>query len=183
MQTKKCTRCSTVKPLKDFYSDSRRKDGATSWCRDCWREYDAGRREKLGPRGRKDRKLKYMYGISYTEYSAMLKAQNGVCDICKGKETITNNKSGKLQKLCVDHDHVTGKVRALLCTACNKGLGLLLDDPVRVLAAYEYIVKHTMEDTNDGSTTDGPASDRDDTTTGKSLRGDSNPPAKPKRDK
>lgn len=155
MTTKKCTKCSVEKALKEFYTDTRRKDGATSWCRECWREHDAGRREKLGPRGRKDRKLKYMYGMSYTEYSAMLKSQNGVCDICKGKETVTNNKSGKLQKLCVDHDHATGKVRALLCTACNKGLGLFLDDPARVLAAYEYIVKHTMEVQDDGSATDG----------------------------
>ena len=171
MTTKKCTKCSVTKPLKDFYTDSRRKDGATSWCRDCWREYDRGRREKLGARGRKDRKLKYMYGMSYTEYSAMLKAQNGVCGICKGKETVTNNKSGKLQKLCVDHDHVTGKVRALLCTSCNKGLGLFNDDPVRVLAAYEYIKLHSTEEAQDGRIDSGT-----DTPPGSGLAGDSGAP-------
>ena len=150
---KKCTKCGVDRVLTDFYSDSRRKDGATSWCRVCWREYDAARREKLGPRGRKDRKLKYMYGMSYTEYSAMLKAQNNVCAICKGKETVTNNKSGKLQKLCVDHDHITGKVRALLCTSCNKGLGLFDDKPDKVLAAYNYIIQHSeVQDDGPGTT-------------------------------
>ena len=155
MTTKKCTKCSVDKPTMDFYADARRKDGVTSWCRTCWREYDKGRREKLGPRGRKDRKLKYMYGMSYTEYTAMLKSQNNLCAICKGKETVINNKSAKLQKLCVDHDHATGKVRALLCTSCNKGLGQFNDDPARVLAAYQYIIQHTMEVEDDGSGTTG----------------------------
>jgi len=179
MTTKKCTKCSVAKPLKDFYTDSRRKDGATSWCRDCWREYDALRREKLGPRGRKARKLKYMYGMSYTDYATMLKEQNNVCAICSGKETVINNKSAKLQKLCVDHDHVTGKVRALLCTACNKGLGQFNDDPARVLAAYNYILKHTLEEHDDGSATDGDPA----TQPGESLPGDTGPSREPKSDK
>jgi hypothetical protein len=119
-----------------------------------------------------------MYGMTYNEYSSMLKEQNYVCAICNGKETVINSKSAKLQKLCVDHDHVTGKVRALLCTACNKGLGQFNDDPARVLAAYNYIFKHTMEVQDDGSTTDGT-----EPRTGESLPGDTGTSRKPKSDK
>lgn len=142
MSEKPCSKCKEVKPLSDFYRDVRRKNGVTSWCRDCWRKYETNRREKLGVRGRKNRKLKYLYGMTINEYTAMLKDQGGVCAVCGNKETVINNKSAKLQTLSVDHDHKTGKVRGLLCTACNKGLGLLNDDLEVIIKAYEYLLKH-----------------------------------------
>lgn len=142
MPQKACTKCKTEKDFNEFYSDLRRKSGVTSWCRECWREYERIRRERLGFRGRKNRKLKYQYGMTIQEYSAILKAQNGLCAICENKETTINAKNSKIQKLCVDHDHATGKIRALLCTACNKALGLLNDDPSRILKAHNYLLKH-----------------------------------------
>lgn len=148
MTEKQCTKCGETKTLSDFYKDSRRKNGATSWCRSCWKAYEAARREKLGVRGRKDRKLKYLYGMSINEYSQLLKSQNNVCAVCGGKETVINNKSAKLQKLSVDHDHATGKVRGLLCTACNKALGLLNDNPDVLEKARIYLLKH-KEETHD----------------------------------
>lgn len=75
----------------------------------------------------------------------MLKNQNGLCAICGEKETVINPKSSKVQKLCVDHDHKNGKVRGLLCTACNKALGLLNDDPVKVIKAHDYLLKYQEE--------------------------------------
>jgi hypothetical protein len=39
----------------------------------------------------------------------------------------------------IDHCHITGKVRGLLCHKCNKGIGLLGDDPARVAAALNYL--------------------------------------------
>lgn len=158
MPSKQCTKCKTEKDHKDFYSDNRRKSGVTSWCRECWREYERIRRERLGFRGRKNRKLKYQYGMTLNEYNAMLKAQNNVCAICENKETTINAKNSKVQKLCVDHDHVTGKIRALLCTACNKALGLMNDDPTRVLKAHEYLLKHA-EVQDDTGTTDSAGED------------------------
>ncbi len=89
----------------------------------------------------------------------MLKAQGSVCAICGSKETTVNAKNDKIQKLSVDHDHATGKVRGLLCTACNKALGLLSDDLDKILKAHEYLRRH-MEETNDTGT-DQPADGRD----------------------
>lgn len=151
MTEKPCTKCGETKLLSEFYKDTRRKSGASSWCRECWKAYEAARREKLGARGRKNRKLKYLYGMTINEYSALLKAQDGRCAVCSRKEWVINNKSSKIQKLSVDHDHATGKIRGLLCTACNKALGLLNDDPEVVMKSYEYLLKH-KEEVNDAGT-------------------------------
>jgi recombination endonuclease VII len=67
-------------------------------------------------------------------YRAKLAAQNGVCAICGGPP--------KIRSLNVDHDHVTGKVRDLLCATCNAGIGGLRDDPVLMRKAAAYIERH-----------------------------------------
>ena len=69
----------------------------------------------------------------------VLGAQNGVCAICcdpKGHEPGCGN------RLYVDHDHLTGRVRGLLCHYCNTGIGNLKDDPEIILAALNYVLHH-----------------------------------------
>lgn len=73
--------------------------------------------------------------ITLEEYDAMLEAQGGGCAICGA----TESGHGRTRNLCVDHDHTTGAVRALLCHGCNGGLGHFKDDPDRMLAAIEYL--------------------------------------------
>lgn len=53
-----------------------------------------------------------------------------------------DNGRGHHEKLCVDHDHETGKVRKLLCHNCNRALGLLRDDPALLRKSAEYIEQH-----------------------------------------
>lgn len=72
------------------------------------------------------------YGLTPAEYDAMLELQDGVCAICR-------NECSTGQSLAVDHCHETGRVRGLLCKACNRGIGLLGDDPERVVAAAVYL--------------------------------------------
>jgi len=74
--------------------------------------------------------------------------QNGLCAICQKPEKYksANPQSlGQLLSLAVDHDHNRNHVRALLCMACNKGLGCFEEDILRLQAAIEYIKKHAGE--------------------------------------
>ncbi len=76
--------------------------------------------------------LRKKYGITLAEYSAMLVAQGGVCAICHKPEIMVRD--GKICDLAVDHNHVTGRIRGLLCARCNLSGGYIekLDDTTLV---------------------------------------------------
>lgn len=78
-----------------------------------------------------------MYGITIDDYERMLRAQNGQCAICG-----SSNPGGGYKNFAVDHNHTTGEVRGLLCTRCNRGLGLFKDDPVLTQLATNYLQSH-----------------------------------------
>jgi hypothetical protein len=85
--------------------------------------------------------LRSRYDISFETYQEMLKAQEHKCALCGQPET--ELRGGIKKGLAVDHDHKTGKVRALLCTACNTGLGKFKDDISLLAAAIAYLQKHS----------------------------------------
>jgi Recombination endonuclease VII len=74
--------------------------------------------------------LKHLYGISPAEYDALLAKQGGTCAICRKRPK---------GRLCVDHCHLTGTVRGLLCNGCNSALGWLKDDQASLVAALAYL--------------------------------------------
>lgn len=94
---------------------------------------------------RKDRFLKRSFGpdFSYERYMEMFNAQGGKCAICEQPETTM--KHGKLLAMAVDHDHATGAVRALLCGACNTGIGKFKDSPDTLKRAIAYLAKHGIK--------------------------------------
>ena len=98
-----------------------------------WRSENRERANAIARAGR----IKSVFGITWDDYAAMLSAQGGVCAICKNP-----CKSGR--RLAIDHDHSTGKVRALLCGGCNTGLGGFRENPASLVAAAEYVWKHTQ---------------------------------------
>lgn len=77
------------------------------------------------------------YGVSPEQYAALLQKSEGRCAIC-GKGETHFGSHGKVRELSVDHCHVTGKVRGMLCHACNIALGAVQDSPalLRRMAAY-----------------------------------------------
>jgi len=79
--------------------------------------------------------LRLRYGITPEMYAAQLAAQNGVCALCfqPPKGTV------KTRRLWVDHCHTSGKVRGLLCPACNLALGKIWSDPVLLARAAAYV--------------------------------------------
>lgn len=81
-------------------------------------------------------------GVDAQRYQEMLREQNGVCAICHQPETSPDKASGKTKDLAIDHDHETGAIRALLCSNCNRGLGLFNDSVELLAKAREYVLYH-----------------------------------------
>jgi hypothetical protein len=79
------------------------------------------------------------YGITAEDYYNMLADQNNKCAVCESEEV--NNSRISSGKLFIDHCHTTGKVRGLLCSKCNHGIGLLNDDTALLQKAIEYLNK------------------------------------------
>jgi hypothetical protein len=89
----------------------------------------------------KQRKWKHA-GVDAKRYQEMLREQNGVCAICQQPERAPDKATGKIKDLAVDHDHATGAIRALLCSSCNRALGLFNDDEVLLAKAQSYVLYH-----------------------------------------
>jgi hypothetical protein len=67
-------------------------------------------------------------------------SQGGVCKICAKPETAKKHKdTSEPRSLAVDHCHVEGHVRGLLCTACNTALGKFNDDASALRRAADYL--------------------------------------------
>jgi hypothetical protein len=72
----------------------------------------------------------YRYGITAEEYDKMFTEQKGECAICRDILTVPH----------VDHNHITGEVRGLLCPPCNKGIGHLGDSELKAARAVVYLL-------------------------------------------
>ena len=117
---KKCPVCQQYKYDSEFYKNKTKKNGLSYSCKTC---------SDLKERHRNLKK----YGLSEEDYIQLCKTQNYKCKICGVSET-------ELQKkLCIDHDHKTGKVRGLLCNNCNLALGYFKDDIPAIKKAIDYL--------------------------------------------
>lgn len=84
------------------------------------------------------------YGLTPAAFDSMLAGQGGACAICS--EDITGTVYVAARDIHrtvahIDHCHKTGRVRGLLCTNCNTGIGKFKDDPTRLLQAARYLHK------------------------------------------
>jgi hypothetical protein len=118
-QTKICSVCNTKLPIWNF-SNASGGNYLRSECKEC--------NKKL--RNARDRARKMAPKIP----------NNYVCPICERTEEQVKNRGGKkLGPWCCDHDHETGDYRGYLCHDCNRGIGILNDDPNRLRKAAKYI--------------------------------------------
>jgi len=83
-------------------------------------------------KGPNPRHLWKTYGLTLEQFWTMVDSRNGECDIC---HTVKGN------QLRVDHCHITGKIRGLLCSSCNTGIGQFGDDPKTLFLAWNYVRK------------------------------------------
>jgi hypothetical protein len=80
-------------------------------------------------KSRLDKFLVGTYGLTRADYDLMVAVQGGLCAMCQRRPR---------QKLCVDHDHATRRLRFLLCRKCNLGFGYYDEDPDVLRRAADY---------------------------------------------
>jgi len=129
---KVCTKCAVEKSIEDF-SFSR---GYASWCKECHRDAARISSKKKSPEQNRAKHLKNAYSLTPEEFTYMVLEQGGVCGICGLVPSA----------LFVDHDHVTNKVRGLLCQKCNSGIGFLGDSVEGLEKAVNYLKRNTPEE-------------------------------------
>lgn len=86
-----------------------------------------------------DQALRSRYGITKADAQRMLDEQGCGCAICGTVVTLDNRGKDRADRSAVDHCHTTGKVRGILCTSCNLGLGKFKDNPDLLLRAAAYL--------------------------------------------
>lgn len=166
--TKHCTLCGEEKPYSAFRKNPAGRFGLQPRCTECLKQVssayykahpekwaqkeaelrakdpeglkkknrDAATRWRADPANVISKRMAYIekrYGITYLDFEAMEATQAGLCKICKRPP------DGRFDRLHVDHDHKTGKVRGLLCHGCNVSLGRFQDKPEWLDAAAAYL--------------------------------------------
>lgn len=132
---KTCTTCNIAKPAADYHWHYKDKGIRRTSCKVCRSNVEKIRqRQEAYKATRKEYTLQKGYGISVEEYNLKLKEQNGGCQIC--------GRPPKNKSLAVDHCHTTGKIRGLLCSYCNVGLGHFHDKPELLNKAADYLRKY-----------------------------------------
>jgi hypothetical protein len=96
---------------------------------------------KLQPEATKNIELKKKFGITREQYAAMHANQSGRCAICGKEESAVIR--GKTVSLAVDHCHRTGKIRGLLCSSCNPGIGNFMDSIELLQSAIDYLRRNS----------------------------------------
>lgn len=140
-----CRNCKRKLPLTEFPRLATMRLGVRTTCKKCYSE-----KSMAWVDGNPDKALNShllrQFGITLEQYNVLLAEQGGVCAICGEPPRIYSTPGGRRRqgrqvrpRLVVDHDHVTGTVRGLLCVPCNRGIGFLKDDAAIVQSALKYL--------------------------------------------
>lgn len=137
-----CPKCGEVKPDGHFNKWKRQ-------CKECRAEvqrayverhratvYDRSREWRGRTGHERKRSLRESYGMTPEAYESMFAAQGFRCAICRGVPASSDGRRPP-----VDHCHVTGAIRGILCTQCNVGIAQFRDNPDRLAAAIAYLAK------------------------------------------
>ena len=138
-----CKRCGAERTLRS---------NGYSYCKPCWNATRrVGRAKQAWPSDmpdvRHDQHLRRTYGITLAQYDALFAAQGGVCALCKRPQLKACGRTGAktVERMHVDHDHKSGKIRGLLCALCNHGIGCFSQDPDLLEWAAAYLRSHCSE--------------------------------------
>ncbi len=130
---KYCPGCKQTLPVEGFGKNRSQSDGLTAYCLPCHNRKGQENRVKNWGSSRHYH-LVQRYGITAEEADALLEKQGSVCAICQQAPNLNLRVPWH-----VDHNHVTDKVRGILCHQCNTGLGNFNDDPEILQRALDYL--------------------------------------------
>jgi hypothetical protein len=130
--TKRCPSCRQTKPHDAFPKNRSSKDGLAAYCKPCHNRIMKEQKERRYG-DEQNYLLKLRYGIDAAEAQLLIEQQGGTCAICRTKPAVH-----------VDHDHATGRVRGILCFACNRGLGKASDSIDVLKAMIAYLREHSQ---------------------------------------
>jgi hypothetical protein len=148
----KCVKCAEEKPRDAFYKSPRKLNGLDSWCKACHKakSLETGRKRQYTPEYQEYARwygIQKRYGLSKGAFMALWEDQSGACGICSSPLSLSTPKG-----VVVDHNHISGEVRGLLCHKCNTGIGLLNDSPSVLEAAIAYLKTKGHYGQSNGST-------------------------------
>lgn len=131
-----CRECRDFQPVDAFHGDPARQK-SSGLCKEHRRVLcrTQGVRDSVKNIGLR------RFGLTLEDYRQMLESQSGLCAICNRPET-QKHQGGAVKHLAVDHCHQTGRVRGLLCADCNRLLGIVEDDPIRLQSAISYLLRY-----------------------------------------
>lgn len=110
---KKCVRCKQMLPVESFSKSGKTLNGLQGRCKSCSAVYECRRK----------------FGVTIEEAEALvILRQSTTCAVCFSADD-----------LHIDHDHQTGRIRGILCGHCNRALGMLRDDPERILRLLQHL--------------------------------------------
>jgi hypothetical protein len=127
------SRCKTCRSIfnKEVEHNQVAKTQSKEWRKTHPKEIKAFKYQKYWPN--------LTYEQSLLEYDKLMLRQNNLCAICGKPETV-RHQQGTLRNLAIDHCHATGKVRGLLCSRCNLGLGMFKDEVALLEKTIDYLV-------------------------------------------
>lgn len=123
---KRCGTCKQLKPISEFSKQTKAKDGLQSRCKECHNVAMVSWN------------VENRYGITYEVKLKMIEEQNGCCALCR--QPFENEKATH-----VDHCHITGKIRDILCRNCNTALGSFGDSIQLLQRAMNYLLHHAKK--------------------------------------
>lgn len=136
---RKCYKCKKRKDDSLFYKRRSYSGGFRGECKVCSKLITKLYLEK-NPGYAKKTDLKYRlthkFKLTLKQYEELGEKNNWSCFICQKKQL-----DSKI-RLAIDHDHITNKVRGLLCSKCNHGLGMFNDDKSLLRKAIQYLARY-----------------------------------------
>ena len=132
--TRRCPDCGEVKALEEFPRNKNGSKGRGSYCKPCHNARGVASKQRSG--GFQEYHRRHRYGMAVGEFDEMLREQGGLCALC-----------GERPAEHVDHDHLFGHVRGILCFNCNGGLGQFKDRVDIMAKAIDYLERTTWRRT------------------------------------